>query len=81
MRTQDPMLKTLHSTIRSLRQAQRRTLHKTHRALQTFRTIDEAEAALDDMACEGLIQSDARHRLLREQSGFVLELAQSFHNQ
>jgi hypothetical protein len=79
MRNQDPMLTKLYETIRSLRQAQRQTLHMTHRALQTFRTFDEAEEALDAMACDGLVKAYSRHRVVRGASGFSIE--PKFHNQ
>ena len=46
----DPMLSRIHNTIRAMRQAQRQTI------AQTYRTIEEAEQALDALACEGLYQ-------------------------
>lgn len=83
MRNQDPMLSKLHNTIRSLRQAQRHALHMTERALQTFRTYEEAEAALDAMACDGLIKATQRHRVVMQAQGFTLEPrhAEIVHNQ
>jgi len=74
----DPMLRKLHDTIRSLRQAQRQTLHLTERSLQTFRTFDEAEEALDAMACDGLIKASSRFRVVRQASGFSVE--PKYHN-
>ena len=46
----DPMLSRIHTTIRAMRQAQRQSI------AQTFRTLEEAEEALDALACEGLYQ-------------------------
>lgn len=43
----DPMLARIHGTIRAMRQAQRQTIAKT------YRTLDEAEQALDALACDG----------------------------
>lgn len=67
----DPSLPRLFSTIRSLRQAQR------HDLARTFRTWGEAQDALDSAACDGLIDSMARHRVVLTASGFALNL----HNQ
>lgn len=71
----DPSLPRLFSTIRSLRQAQRRDmrLHR-HDLARTFRTWDEAQDALDSAACDGLIDSMARHRVVLTASGFALNL-------
>ncbi len=52
----DPMLTRIHSTIRAMRQAQRQTIAKT------FRTLEEAEAALDSLACDGLYQGQRINR-------------------
>ena len=46
----DPMLSRIHNTIRAMRQAQRQSI------AQTFRTLEEAEEALDALACDGLYQ-------------------------
>jgi hypothetical protein len=56
------MLKKLHSSIRSLRQAQRQ-------AIKAFRTYDEAETALDAMACDGLIEANSRAKVVMDATG------------
>lgn len=66
MRNQDPMLSKLHSTIRSLRQAQRH-------AIQHWRTFEQAQEALDQMACDGLIKATERHRVVLKANGFTVE--------
>jgi hypothetical protein len=58
----DPMLSRIHGTIRAMRQAQRQTIAKT------FRTLEEAEAALDSLACDGLYQGQ---RITRSGPVFV----------
>ena len=52
----DPMLRKLHSSIRSLRQAQRQ-------AIRTYRTYEAAQEALDGLACDGIDTSEARIKL------------------
>lgn len=58
----DPMITRIHSTIRAMRQAQRQTI------AQTFRTLEEAEDALDALACDGLYQGQ---RIARSGPVFV----------
>lgn len=57
----DPMLTRIHSTIRAMRQAQRR---------ETFRTLQQAEAALDAMACDGTLEPS--QRITRQHDLFVI---------
>ena len=58
----DPMLARIHTTIRAMRQAQRQSI------AQTFRTLQEAEDALDALACDGLYQGQ---RVTRQGPVFV----------
>ena len=56
----DPQLTSrLFRSIRSLRQAQRQ-------AINTWRTYEEAQAEIDRQACDGLIETAARHRIVFE---------------
>lgn len=58
----DPMIKRVHNTIRAMRQAQRQTI------AQTFRTYEDADAALDSLACDGLYDGQ---RIVRQGPVFV----------
>lgn len=68
------MLGRLYSTIRSLRQAQRRALH-------SYLTFDAAQEALDVLACDGQVRASDGHRIIMRNDGsFVLSLEQIEHN-
>lgn len=62
----DPNLGKLYDTIRQLRQAQRRA---TKACVAKYHTLDEAQEALDDLACEGLYTGQ---RVTREDDAFTI---------